>query len=307
MKQDWTSADIPDLSRKIIVITGSNSGIGFQTALEFARKNAFVWLACRNEEKANVALARIREQVPNAKVKYAHLDLADLSTIKPLVDLVKKDSGRIDILINNAGFFPDEKRLETKDGFENTMGANHLGHFALTAAMLSLLKKSDFPRVVNVASDAHKSGKLNFDDFDMIKSYSALTAYSNSKLANLLFSFELQKRADEAGWKLIVTSAHPGFAMTGLTGGDRTTMVKKFFGFLAQVFAQSDVQGAWPTEYAAISDDVVPNGYYGPNGRFEMSGNPKQVNPAKSALNEDSAMKIWELSEEKTKTKFQFK
>ena len=308
MKQNWTAKDIPDLSDKTIIVTGANSGIGYQAALEFARKNAFVWLACRNDEKANAALKKIKEQVPTAKVKYAHLDLADLSTVKPFVASVKKESKHIDILVNNAGVFPDGPRKETKDGFELGIGANHLGHFALTAELLPLLKKSDSPRIVNVSSDAHKSANLNLEDIDLKKSYSSFASYTNSKLANLLFSLELQKRADDAGWKLVVASAHPGFSSTGINAiGGEQTWLAWIVGYLAYFFAQSDVQGAWPTEYAATSEDAVPNAYYGPNGWFEIKGNPKLVFPSKAAQNEEVAKKLWELSEAKTNVKYQCK
>ena len=309
MKQNWTAEDIPDLSSKTIIVTGANSGIGYQAALEFARKNAVVWLACRNEDKANAALKKIREQVPTAKVKYGHLDLSDLSTIKPFIEMIRKESKQIDVLVNNAGVaLGSGPRKESKDGFELTMSANHFGHFALTAALIPFLKKSNSPRVVNVSSSLHKRGTADFDDFDMKKKYNASKAYANSKLANLQFSLELQKRADDAGWKLTVATAHPGLSMTNMTAiGNRTSWRAWIIDFLAYYVGQSDVQGAWPTEFAAVSEDVVPNGYYGPNGWFEIKGNPIPVVPSNASQNEETAKKLWELSESKTNVKYHFK
>ena len=309
MKQNWTATNIPDLTGKIIIVTGANSGIGYQTALEFARKGAFVWLACRNETKANAAIQSILKEVPNAKVKFGPLDLSDLSTVKQFAELVKKESPQLDILVNNGGAMLLGPREETKDGFEATMGTNHLGHFALTALLIPLLKNSKLPRVVNVSSIIAKNGVINMDDFNFINSYSGFQSYANSKLANLLFTVELQKRADAAGWNnLVVTVAHPGAAYTNgsQAGGREGTWLGWFLDWMMYFTCQPDFKGAWPSEYAATAE-VVPGGYYGPGSWFGTRGYPTFIDYPASAKDETLAEKVWELSEAKTGIVYRFK
>ena len=308
----WTQNDIPSMKGKVVVVTGSNSGIGYQAALELARKEAKVWMACRSQKKAEAAMALIKVQVPNADIVYGELDLSDLSSVKAFAKTFLKTSNRLDILINNAGIMAIPERTLTKDGFEMQIGTNHFGHYVLTGLLFPLLKKTENSRIVNVSSSAHKFGsKMIKDNINFEQGgYSAWKAYGNSKLANLLFSSALQQKINDSGLGVVVSSCHPGYTATNLqytgTNVNKNSFMGKIVAWANYIFGQSELMGALPTLYAAVSKDVVKNGYYGPNGWFEMRGYPKTVPTSTLAKDKDLADLLWNYSEEKTSVKFDF-
>jgi NAD(P)-dependent dehydrogenase (short-subunit alcohol dehydrogenase family) len=286
-----SSVHIPDISGHTVIVTGANSGIGRAAASALAGAGAHVVLAVRNTDKGEAAAAAMP-----GKTEVRQLDLASLASIH---EFAEGFTGEIDILINNAGvMIPPLTR--TADGFELQFGTNHLGHFALT----NLLLEQITGRVVSVASGAHKAGRIDFDDLNWErKAYKAVSAYGQSKLANLLFTSELQRRLTEAGSPVIATAAHPGYAATNLQfhsgkrGGDIVMDVAN------RIFAQSEEDGALPTIYAAV-EDVPGDSYAGPNGFMEMRGAPKLVGRSAAARDSDVARRLWEVSEELTGVPF---
>jgi NAD(P)-dependent dehydrogenase (short-subunit alcohol dehydrogenase family) len=292
----WTAADIPDQSGRTVLVTGANSGLGFQTARALAGKGARVLMACRNPQKAEQALQRIRGEVANAQVELLSLDLASLASIEQATEEVARRSTSLDVLINNAGVMAIPRTL-TADGFEMQLGTNHLGHFALTGRLLPLLRKGAAPRVVNVSSTAHRPGVLNVDDLMGERSYKRWGAYSQSKLANLLFTAELDRRMGD--W-LLVAAAHPGYANTHLQSGQGNALLESVMKVGNLLIAQSDAQGAWPQLYAATMPDVQGNDYYGPH-LFELRGSPKKVDRTDRAKSSEDAARLWEVSEQLTK------
>jgi NAD(P)-dependent dehydrogenase (short-subunit alcohol dehydrogenase family) len=300
----WTAEDIPDQTGRDVIVTGANSGLGFHTSLELARKGAHVVMACRNVDKAAAAEQRIRDEVPGADVEVRALDLADLDSVRAFAGALDLD--KIDLLVNNAGVMA-LPRQHTAQGFERQLGTNHLGHYALTGLLMPKLLKADHPRVVTVSSNAHKMGRVNFDNLNGDSRYFRWTAYSQSKLANLLFMFELGRRSKGA---VTSVAAHPGYAATHLqfqaadaTGNPLDRIVNKFAN---AVLAQSDAMGALPSLYAATMD--IPGGsYVGPDGPGEFRGHPHLVTPTKSARNEDDAKRLWDVSEELTGVKYSFR
>jgi NAD(P)-dependent dehydrogenase (short-subunit alcohol dehydrogenase family) len=308
MSEKWTTADIPDQSGRTVLVTGANSGLGLQTAKALAAAGATVLMGCRNAEKAASAKREIESSSPGATVEIVELDLADLSSVEAAAEVVNARAGSLDLLINNAGVMVPPKR-QTADGFELQFGTNHLGHFALTGRLLDKLLVADAPRIVTVASMAHRAGKMDFDDLNWEKSYSRWPAYGRSKLSNLLFTLELSKRAAAAGTDLIAASSHPGFAATNLqtagiglgAAGKLLTPVMK----LGNIFlAQSDENGALPSLRAATDPDVVSGDYYGPDGIGEQRGHPQRVGRSGRASNEADAKRLWEVSEELTGVRF---
>jgi NAD(P)-dependent dehydrogenase (short-subunit alcohol dehydrogenase family) len=299
----WTAGDIPDLSGKTIVVTGSNSGIGYEAALEFARKNASVVLACRSMDKANAAVASIKAAVPTAKVVAMELDLASLASARAFNDAFRKSHGQLHILCNNAGVMAIPYR-RTVDGFEMQMGTNHFGHFALTGLLIDLLLANEGARVVNVASGMHRIGTIRFDDMDWQHGYRKWLAYGQSKLANLLFCLELQRRLEKSGVKLISVACHPGYAATNLqSAGPRmsgSSIMESLTGVANKIFAQSAAMGALPTLYAAVAPDVRGGDYIGPAGFTEMWGNPGKVGRSKAAQDASAAARLWQVSEQRT-------
>ena len=304
---NWKESDIPDLTNKVVIVTGANSGVGYPVALEFARKHAKVYLACRNKQRGEDAIKRIKVQVPQANVVFGELDLNDLSSVRAFSEFIKEKETKVDILVNNAGFIKmvQDPGLElNKDGLETQFATNFIGHFLLTGLLIPFLKKSDSARVVNVTSDYHKKAKpLDFDNLDYSKGgYSGIDAYANSKLANLLFSFELQRRYPE----MLITSAHPGLTATegfnsefAKYGGIRSWIMK----LVSWLFIQTSEMGALPSMYAATGK-VVKNGYYGPGGFGGMRGYPVQTEPSKLAKDPEVARKLWEYAESKSSIKY---
>lgn len=298
--ENWTAENIPNQKGKVAIVTGSSSGIGFETARVLANKEATVIIAIRNLEKGNKAVEKILAQNKDADVRIMELDLANLESVEKFAENFKNEYSRLDLLINNAGvMIPPYSK--TADGFELQFGTNHLGHYALTGLLLELLLKTEGARIVNVSSGAHKVGKLDFDDLTWEKrSYSAWRAYGDSKIANLYFTLELNRKLKEHNLDLIVTAAHPGWTATEL---QRHKGIVEFFN---GIFAMDISQGALPTLRAAIEGGLKDGEYFGPNGFMEMRGYPVQVETNELAKDEEIAKKLWEVSEELTKVKFEF-
>ncbi|NKQ36641.1 MAG: SDR family oxidoreductase [Chloroflexi bacterium] len=295
----WTADDMPDQAGKVIVVTGANSGLGYETSLALARKGAHVVLACRNMEKGETAVTQICRQLPDASLELMPLDLADLASIRRFAGEFQANHDRLDVLINNAGIMAIPYR-QTADGFETQFGVNHLGHFALTGRLIGLLRQTDNSRVVTVSSNMHRRGKIDFANLNGEQDYSKWGAYGASKLANLLFAYELQRRLAAAGSKTISAAAHPGYAATDLqakTGSRLQTMVMRFSN---AVFAQSAAMGALPTLYAATMPDVQGGDYYGPGGMGEMRGHPVKAQSNGISHDGETAVKLWQVSEELT-------
>jgi len=299
MKNHWTTENIPSLNGKTAIVTGSNSGIGFETAKALAAKGARLNIAVRNIEKGKKAADAIRNEFPDADIKVSDLDLGSLASVGAFSEDFIKKNQRLDILINNAGVMMPPYGT-TADGFELQFGTNHLGHFTLTGLLLPLLLKTGGSRVVNVSSAMHRRGKINFEDLDSKQSYNKMTAYGQSKLANLLFTYELQRRFENAGSDSLSTAAHPGWTRTNLqqhSGGLR---------FLNPVLGQKPPMGALPTLRAATGTDASGGDYYGPRGFMEMKGTPVKVKSNGLSHNIDTARRLWDVSEELTGVVFQF-
>jgi NAD(P)-dependent dehydrogenase (short-subunit alcohol dehydrogenase family) len=302
-KQSWGLADIPNQVGKLAVVTGATGGLGYETALGLTLAGAEVIVAGRNEAKGAEALRRIRAEVPAARVRFGLVDLASLSSVQAFADRLIAEGQPIDILVNNAGVMAPPKRRVTADGFELQFGTNHLSHFALTGRLLPLLLRGHGTRVVTVSSLMHRmAGNIHFDDLQWTRSYKPNAAYGQSKLANLLFAIELQRRSDANGWGLMSNAAHPGGSSTDLVtnGQGGNTLVAKISSTVVRVIGQSAAAGALPTLFAATSPEARPAGYYGPDGMFEMKG---AVAPAKiSAKASDAglARMLWEVSEQLT-------
>jgi NAD(P)-dependent dehydrogenase (short-subunit alcohol dehydrogenase family) len=303
----WTARDIPPQHGRTVVVTGANSGLGYMTALELARAGAHVVLACRDPRRGEAARAALTRQVPAASVDLRRLDLASLTSVREFAEALRRDHPRLDVLINNAGIMAIPRQL-TDDGFERQLGTNHLGHFALTGLLLPALLPVAGSRVVTVSSGAHKTGRMNFDDLMGERSYRRWVAYSQSKLANLLFAFELHRRLTSAGAATISVAAHPGYAATNLQhvgpriDGNRLAAAAMSIG--NRLLAQSDEMGALPQLYAATSPDVAGGDYLGPDGLLEQRGHPRKVSATRAARDEAAAARLWSISEDLTGVTF---
>jgi len=312
MKGTWTPADIPSLDGKRILVTGANSGIGYHAALVFAQKGAHVILACRDSRRGEAALARLKTNAAGASVELAALDLASLGSIRDFARRELAEQRPLHALINNAGVMAPPKRLETADGFELQFGTNVLGHFALTGLLMPLLERaavSERPRVVTVASIAHKRGRLNFDDLQSTRRYSPMRSYQQSKLANLMFALELDRRLRASGSRVTSVAVHPGVANTNLfRAGERSALdsaIRAVASHLIGALLNSDDAGALPTLYAATSPDVTDGGYYGPTGWTEMRGDDVgNAAIASQAKDLESARRLWEVCETLTGVQF---
>lgn len=292
--EKWTAEDISDQKGKVAIVTGSSSGIGYEAARVLANKNAEVIIAVRNLDKGNAAAAKIVAQNKNADVKVMRLDLADLSSVKGFAEEFKSKYSRLDRLINNAGvMIPPYSK--TADGFELQFGTNHLGHFALTGRLLDVLAKTQGSRIVNVSSSAHKTGKINFDDLNWeTRKYSGWSAYGDSKIANLYFTYELNRKLKANVIQTIVTAAHPGWTATEL---QRNSGIIEF---LNGIFAQDITMGALPTLRAAFDETAKGGEFYGPEGFMEMWGHPVEVSSNELSKDEKIGAKLWTVSEELT-------
>jgi len=299
-KQKWESSNIADQKGRVVIVTGSSSGIGYEAARVLANKNATVIIAVRNLEKGNVALEKIKAGFPEADARVMEIDLADLESVQKFAEQFKQEYSRLDLLINNAGvMMPPYCR--TVDDFEMQFGTNHLGHFALTGHLLDLIKATLNSRIVNVSSGAHNYGDLDFEDLHCEnRPYKKMKAYGDSKIANLYFTYELQRKLDKAGYNAIVTASHPGWTATEL---QRHTGL---FRFLNPFFAQGLEMGTLPTLYAAVAPDVQGGDYYGPDGWKEMKGYPKKIQSNKLSHDREIAEKLWEVSENLSGVEYKF-
>lgn len=294
----WTFDDIPDQPGREVIVTGANTGIGFETARALARKGAHVTLACRNLDKGRPAKESILAETPDAVVSLEQLDLSDLRSVESFANRFLDQHDRLDLLILNAGVMvPPESK--TAQGFELQFGVNHLGHFALTGALLPLVQATEKSRVVVVSSTAAHRGEMNFEDLQFEqRGYSPWPAYGQSKLANQLFTLELQRRLRAAGSSVLVTAAHPGWTATDL---QRTTAMVRF---LNHFFAMQPPQGALPTLRAATDPEATGGDYYGPGGFLQMRGYPKRIDMVKQAQIAGDAARLWEVSEELTGVRY---
>ncbi len=314
MSEPWQAADIPSQVGRHYIITGGNSGIGYHAALKLARKGATVVLACRDRGRGEAAIARLAEEAPGGNVELATLDLASLASVRQFraAELARKRP--LHALINNAGVMSPPRRLETADGFELQFGTNVLGHFALTGLLLPTLQASasesyPHPRIVTIASIAHKKGRLNFDDLQSSRSYSPWESYQQSKLANLMLAFELSRRLRAAHSPVVSVAAHPGVAETNLfKRADHPKFEKFVRGIMSHAigtFLNTDAEGALPTLYAATAPEASDGGYYGPQGFMEMRG--EIVGPAKiapQATDHVAAARLWSVCEELTGVRY---
>jgi NAD(P)-dependent dehydrogenase (short-subunit alcohol dehydrogenase family) len=301
----WTPRQIPPQQGRLAIITGANSGIGYQAAKYVARVGAIVILACRNAEKGEAARAQIVAGQPSAKVEMRILDVADLDSVRRFATEFLSEDRPLDLLINNAGVMAIPKRRTTPQGFEMQFGTNHLGHFALTGLLLPALLRQPESRVVTVASIAHKSGRLNFDDLNAERSYDPRGAYQQSKLANLIFGLEFDRRLRAHAAKTTSVIAHPGVAVTSIvTNGMGTGLKGRIVNALLPFVAQSDDRGSWPLVYAATSPDAHGGGYYGPDGIAEIKGAPTEVKPKPHALDPATGKRLWEVSETLTDVRY---
>jgi len=286
---------MPDLTGRTALVTGANSGIGFHTARELAAHGARVLMACRDAHRANDALVRIKATKPSGSVELVTLDLAALASVEAAALDVSARVESLDLLVNNAGIMAVGQGT-TEDGFELQLGTNHLGHFALTGRLLPVLLRADEPRVVTVSSYAHLVGRISFDDLMGEKGYGRWKAYGQSKLANLLFTLELDRRAEG---RLTAVAAHPGYAATHLQQGQGQPLVEKLMAVGNALVAQSDVKGAWPSLRAATDTDIRGNDFFGPLG-LGLRGTPVHSPRTGSARNREDARRLWEVSEELT-------
>jgi len=295
---DWTVQDVPLQEGRTIVITGTG-GIGFENALELARAGGDVIIAGRNSKKGAEAVARILSETSLASVRFEQLDLASLKSIKAFAERLKQSRDSIDVLINNAGVMTPPDRRQTADGFELQFGTNYLGHFALTMELLPLLHSGKNPRVVTLSSIAARDGTMDFDDLQSERehSYKPMKAYSQSKLACLMFALELQRRSDEANWDITSIGAHPGISRTDLlhNGPGRRSFAGIARSLLWFMF-QPASQGALPSLFAATSPEAIGGGYYGPGKFLETRGAPTEAMIPKQALDQQAASRLWDVS-----------
>jgi NAD(P)-dependent dehydrogenase (short-subunit alcohol dehydrogenase family) len=303
---NWTAADVPDQRGRVAVVTGANSGLGLTTTRELGRAGARVVLGVRSTTKGDQAAATIRSQAPGVELEVRQLDLADLESVWEFASAVGAAHDRVDLLINNAGIMAAPRRL-TKQGFESQFGTNHLGHFALTGLLLESLLKAPEPRVVTVSSFLHRRGTMQFDDLQGERKYDRWGAYGQSKLANLMFCFELQRRATEAHARLRSLAAHPGYASTNLQFAATDRFYEKAAGWIGnRLLAQSAEMGSLPTLYAATVPDLPGGTFVGPGGRREQRGYPTVVTAVSKAYDEQAWRRLWDVSEELTGVHYQF-
>lgn len=308
----WTENDIPDLSGKRALVTGAASGIGFEAARGLAQHGATVILVDRNEQAGAAALQKIRALRADAQVTFLPLDLSCQSAIRDFTSRLVAEGQPLDMLVNNAGIQPISERRSTRDGFELTFGIGHLGHFTLTAGLFPLLLKSPAPRVVTVSSLVHRLGNFDWDDLQMERNYFAQRPYNQTKLANMLFGRELQRRAQAAGLNLLSLVVHPGVSRTNIGNSRKAlgsfhlidNLISVVLGVVMSVFGQSAEGGGWPTLYACTSPQVTPGGFYGPDGLGETRGAPAPAKIHKAGLDDATAKRLWEVSEQLTGVRF---
>jgi NAD(P)-dependent dehydrogenase (short-subunit alcohol dehydrogenase family) len=300
---DWSESDIAEQSGRTVLVTGANSGLGLETSRALAERGARVLMACRNADKAEAARQGILDSAPAADVEVVPLDLASLESVAAAAARVGESEARLDLLVNNAGVMAIP-RAATADGFEMQFGTNHLGHFALTGQLLPKLLATPGSRVVNVSSNGHRFGKLNFDNLMAERRYSRWRQYSMTKLANLAFTYELQSRLEHSGADVVAVAAHPGVAHTGL--GDDSGYFLKIVGPLMAPMAQDAQGGALPILRAAVDPGVAGGDYFGPSGRGETKGPPVKVESNKASHDVAAATRLWKVSEDLTGIRYPF-
>jgi protochlorophyllide reductase len=302
----WTAADVPSLAGRVAVVTGGNAGIGLETARVLAERGGTVVLACRDERKATEAASQIRATAPDADVRPVHLDLASLGSVRQAADEILASCPRLDLLINNAGvmYVPFQR---TEDGFELTLGTNHLGHFALTGLLLPRLLATPGSRVVTVSSVAHRYGQMHFDDLMMTSNYQPDPAYGQSKLANLLFSYALGDRLTAAGAGTASLAAHPGVVLTDLwrtSPGWQRALISPRLRLINFWVAQPVSQGALPTLRAATDPAAHGGEFYGPGGFHEYTGSPVRVESTAASHDPAAQQRLWDISEQLTGVRY---
>ena len=294
----WTTDSIPDLAGRTAVVTGASSGIGEVAAQVLAAHGAHVVLAVRDEARGQAAAGRIRARHAGAKLDVRIVDMASLASVAAFAERAVAEYPRIDILLNNAGLGLQNKRAVTADGFERQFGTNHLGHFALTGRLIPALLAAPAPRVVAIASIAHRRGRIDFDDLQTERPYNGRKAYGQSKLANLVFAMELDRRARAAGSKLVAVAAHPGVSTTGfIAATGMPGPLVPLINFGISVLGQDAAHGALPGLYAATMPDVTGGQYWGPDGMMEVRGNPALAQMAPQAQDRATWSRLWQVSE----------
>jgi NAD(P)-dependent dehydrogenase (short-subunit alcohol dehydrogenase family) len=298
----WTAADVPDQSGRIAVVTGANAGIGLETAKTLAGRGAEVVLACRDLAKAERAADRIRAEAGRASVRVVRLDLASLDSVREAADELRSHYARVDLLILNAGVMQVPYQ-RTVDGFELTLAVNHLGHFALTGLVLNRLLAAPGSRIVTVSSLAHRRGAMKLDDLQSESAYDPWDAYARSKLANLLFTYELERRLEAAAVETIALAAHPGNARTALwrtSSWPERALISARLRLLNFWLVQSPKRGALPTLRAAVDTAARGGDFYGPAGPFQYTGDPVVVESSASSHDPEAQVRLWEASEQLT-------
>jgi NAD(P)-dependent dehydrogenase (short-subunit alcohol dehydrogenase family) len=299
----WTTNDMPDLKGRTIAVTGATSGLGFEASRGFAGRGARVVMACRNAAKAEAARQKILAEHPSASAEVMTLDLASLASVRQFAQDLAQRTDRLDVLCNNAGVMALPRR-ETADGFEMQLGTNHLGHFALTGLLLPLLLATPDSRVVTQSSGAHRMGRIDFDDLHGKRQYGKWGAYGQSKLANLLFAYELDRRLRSKRAKAISVACHPGYAATELQAAgpkmEGSSFMERLMALGNLLLAQDAATGALPTLYAATAPDVQGGDYIGPDGIGELWGQPKKVESSARSRDPEAAARLWKVSEELT-------
>lgn len=294
-KAVWTLNDAADQSGKIFVITGANAGLGFESTRALARKNARVIMACRNLEKGEMARKEILEELPDAQIEVRHCDLSDFASVSQFAEELSRDLPKLDVLMNNGAVGLMQRRVNAY-GYELNFATNYLGHFALTKHLFPLLKRSAPSRVVSLSSSTHENATINFDDLMAGQEFSGFPVYSQSKLANVLFARELQKRLDATDLNLVSVAAHPGLINTGIfrEAASGSRLMSLMMGVFAPIVMDQPEVGARAQVYAATEPDISPGGYYGPNKR----GRPSLDEPSEEAQNPEIAKRLWQVAEE---------
>jgi NAD(P)-dependent dehydrogenase (short-subunit alcohol dehydrogenase family) len=305
MSNPWTADQIPDQTGKTFLVTGANSGLGYVTTRELARRGAHVIMAVRNLDKGNQALQALRGELTAPSLELRQVDLADLDSVKRLAESVLSDGLSVDVLVNNAGIMMPPRSLSLQ-GHESQFAANHLGHFALTGLLLGTLQKGREARVVTVSSGLHKRGQIHFDDLTGAKSYSPVAYYAQSKFANVLFGLELDRRLRAINSPIRSVLAHPGYSATNLQSTGPTGLLAFGMRISNRLMAQHVDMGALDQLYAAVAPEAKSGQFIGPDGRGEKKGYPTVVQPIPSATSTETARRLWDLSEELTGVRYDF-
>jgi NAD(P)-dependent dehydrogenase (short-subunit alcohol dehydrogenase family) len=308
MRRPWTADDVPPQSGKTAIITGGSSGLGFETAKVLARAGAVVTIASQNASRGAAAVRRIGAEAPAAQVDFVQLDTSSLESVGRFAEQMDRRLPQLDILVNCAGIAAVARRETSVDGLERQLATNYLGHFALTGRLLPPLRRAHAARVISISSLSHIRGRIHFGDLQLEHGYRSLLAYEQSKLAVLLFAFELCQRARQAGLDLLSVAVHPGLARTGIANRARSRMSapRLVWSTAAHVLGQSAAQGALPVLYAATSPDVVSGAYYGPDGFGELRGSPAPARIAPRARDREAAGRLWDTSERLTGVVYPF-